>query len=575
MIDDRLHPLHHPAVPDPVRMNNPFSYTPHSLCYEAAAAVQAYLDATPQLMAQERQGKMFGVLVVRTATGERGFVAAYSGLLSGRNNWPWFVPPVFDAQQPDGHFKVNERYISHLNHLIASTEQSEAYRQAQATLATVEHDAEALLCAARKAMQHRKAQRNERRQEAELAGTTLSEAELQEMVRESQYDKAELRRIKKRLSDNTMVARQALSEYEDQLKTLRNDRHRESEALQQWLFTQYEVCNARGETRTLLDLFAEKTGQLPPAGAGDCCAPKLLQYAYKHGLQPLAIAEFWWGPPSNDYLRQPGHYYPACQSKCRAILPFMLQGLDVEPDRSAERTHDMPTVLYADDSIVVIDKPAGMLSVPGKDENRLSAEQFVRQQFNIPAEVTAVVHRLDMDTSGLLVFARTQAAQRALQTQFLKHTVKKRYEALLSWQTAGNGAPNIISLPLRPDIENRPRQMVDKLHGKTAITRFELGEVLPNGFQRVSLWPLTGRTHQLRVHCMHPEGLCSPIAGDPLYIRYASSADTENAICADTEDAICADILPNPGRLCLHAAQLTFVHPVTGKTMTFNSVVPF
>lgn len=253
----------------------------------------------------------------------------------------------------------------------------------------------------------------------------------------------------------------------------------------------------------------------------------------------------------------------------------MLQGLDVEPDRSAERTHDMPTVLYADDSIVVIDKPAGMLSVPGKDENRLSAEQFVRQQFNIPAEVTAVVHRLDMDTSGLLVFARTQAAQRALQTQFLKHTVKKRYEALLSWQTEGNGARDIISLPLRPDIENRPRQMVDKLHGKTAITCFELGEVLPNGCQRVSLWPLTGRTHQLRVHCMHPEGLCSPIAGDPLYIRYASSADTESTICADTEDAICADILPNPGRLCLHAAQLTFVHPVTGKTITFNSVVPF
>lgn len=575
MIDDRLHPLHHPAVPDPVRMNNPFCYTPHSLCTEAAAAVQHYLDTTPQLMALEHQGKMFGVLVVRTATGERGFVAAYSGLLSGRNNWPWFVPPVFDAQQPDGHFKVNERHISHLNRLIASTEQSEAYRQAQATLATVEHDAEALLCAARKAMQRRKAQRDQRRQEAELAGTALSEAELQAMVRESQYDKAELRRIKKRLSDNTMVARQALSEYEDQLKTLRNDRHRESEALQQWLFTQYKVCNARGETRTLLDLFAEETGQLPPAGAGDCCAPKLLQYAYKHGLQPLAIAEFWWGPPSYDYLRQPGHYYPACQSKCRPILPFMLQGLDVEPDRSAERTHDMPTVLYADDSIVVIDKPAGMLSVPGKDGNRLSAEQFVRQQFNIPAEVTAVVHRLDMDTSGLLVFARTQAAQRALQIQFLKHTVKKRYEALLSWQTVGVGARNIISLPLRPDIENRPRQMVDKLHGKTAITCFELGEVLPNGCQRVSLWPLTGRTHQLRVHCMHPEGLCNPIAGDPLYIRYASSSDTESTVCADTEDAICADILPNPGRLCLHAAQLTFVHPVTGKTMTFNSVVPF
>ncbi len=574
MIDDRLHPLHHPAVPDPVRMNNPFSYTPHSLCTEAAAAVQHYLDTTPQLMALEHQGKMFGVLVVRTATGERGFVAAYSGLLSGRNNWPWFVPPVFDAQQPDGHFKVNERHISHLNHLIASTEQSEAYRQAQATLATVEHDAEAQLCEAREALRRRKALRDQRRQEA-LTSTPLTAAEQQAMVRESQYDKAELRRIKKRLSDNTMVAKQALSEYEDQLKTWRDDRHRESEALQQWLFTQYKVCNARGETRTLLDLFAEETGQLPPAGAGDCCAPKLLQYAYKHGLQPLAIAEFWWGPPSNDYLRQPGHYYPACQSKCRPILPFMLQGLDVEPDRSAERTHDMPTVLYADDSIVVIDKPAGMLSVPGKDENRLSAEQFVRQQFNIPAEVTAVVHRLDMDTSGLLVFARTQAAQRALQTQFLKRTVKKRYEALLSWQTVGDGARNIISLPLRPDIENRPRQMVDKLHGKTAITCFELGEVLPNGCQRVSLWPLTGRTHQLRVHCMHPEGLCSPIAGDPLYIRYASSSDTESTVCSDTEDAICADILPNPGRLCLHAAQLTFVHPVTGKTMTFNSVVPF
>lgn len=356
-----------------------------------------------------------------------------------------------------------------------------------------------------------------------------------------------------------MVARQALSEYEDQLKTLRDDRHRESEALQQWLFTQYKVCNARGETRTLLDLFAEETGQLPPAGAGDCCAPKLLQYAYKHGLQPLAIAEFWWGPPSNDYLRQPGHYYPACQSKCRPILPFMLQGLDVEPDRSAERTHDMPTVLYADDSIVVIDKPAGMLSVPGKDENRLSAEQFVRQQFNIPAEVTAVVHRLDMDTSGLLVFARTQAAQRALQTQFLKHTVKKRYEALLSGVVQQHGAAvnwqeQCISLPLRPDPYNRPLQLVDPINGKTAVSHFALGHI-ENGQQHISLWPLTGRTHQLRVHCAHPDGLGCPIAGDPLYGR---------------------GIAPTPSkRLCLHAAQLCFTHPISGKPMTFNSVVPF
>ena len=557
MIDDCLHPLH-TAVPDPVRMNNPFSYTPHSLCTEAAVAVQHYLDTTPQLMALERQGKMFGVLVVRTAMGERGFVAAYSGLLSCRNDWPWFVPPVFDAQQPDGHFKVNERHISHLSNLIDSIERSDAYLQAKAALASAEHNAEAQLCEAREALRRRKALRDQRRQEA-LTGTPLTAAEQQAMVRESQYDKAELHRIKKRLSDNTMVARQALSEYEDQLKTLRDDRHRESEALQQWLFTQYKVCNARGETRTLLDLFAEQIHQLPPAGAGDCCAPKLLQYAYKHGLQPLAIAEFWWGPASNDYLRQPGHYYPACQSKCRPILPFMLQGLDVEPDRSAERTHDMPTVLYADDSIVVIDKPAGMLSVPGKDENRLSAEQFVRQQFNIPAEVTAVVHRLDMDTSGLLVFARTQAAQRTLQQQFLEHTVKKRYEALLSGVVQQHGAAvdwqkQCISLPLRPDPYNRPLQVVDPINGKTAVSHFALGHI-ENGQQHISLWPLTGRTHQLRVHCAHPDGLGCPIAGDPLYGR---------------------GIAPTPSkRLCLHAAQLCFTHPVSGKPMTFNSVVPF
>lgn len=558
MIDDCLHPLHHSAVPDPVRMNNPFCYTPHSLCTEARPPYNTISTPHPSLMALEHQGKMFGVLVVRTATGERGFVAAYSGLLSGRNNWPWFVPPVFDAQQPDGHFKVNERHISHLNHLIDSVERSYAYRQTKAALASAEHNAEAQLCEAREALRRRKALRDQRRQEA-LTGTPLTAAEQQAMVRESQYDKAELRRIKKRLSDNTMVARQALSEYEDQLKTLRDDRRRESEALQQWLFTQYKVCNARGETRTLLDLFAEETGQLPPAGAGDCCAPKLLQYAYKHGLQPLAIAEFWWGPPSNDYLRQPGHYYPACQSKCRPILPFMLQGLDVEPDRSAERTHDMPTVLYADDSIVVIDKPAGMLSVPGKDENRLSAEQFVRQQFNIPAEVTAVVHRLDMDTSGLLVFARTQAAQRALQTQFLKHTVKKRYEALLSGVVQQHGAAvnwheQCISLPLRPDPYNRPLQVVDPINGKTAVSHFALGHI-ENGQQHISLWPLTGRTHQLRVHCAHPDGLGCPIAGDPLYGR---------------------GIAPTPSkRLCLHAAQLCFTHPISSKPMTFNSVVPF
>ena len=536
--------------PDPVQLNNPFCYRPHALCLEAAAQVRAYIECSPALAAAARQGKMLGVLAVRAPGGQRGFLAAYSGLLGGRNDWPFFVPPVFDAQQPDGHFKQGERRISALNARIDTLRHSSGYLQAQQRLHQCRSEAAQQLEAERQAMRLRKAQRDRCRAEGHL-----SAGQAEALVRESQHDKAELRRLRQALMAREEAARQEALAQEEALQALRSERRRQSEALQRWLFSRYRVYNALGQSAALPEIFGQWGAPLPPAGAGDCCAPKLLQYAYIHGCRPLALAEFWYGAPDTGLVRLPGHFYPACRGKCRPILHFMLQGLDVEADRSTQRPAAPPRVVFADGSLAVVDKPWGMLSVPGREAGRPSAEAFVRQHFGVPEGQPVTVHRLDMDTSGLLVFALTRQAHKALQQQFIQHTVEKRYEALLEGTVQRHDTPCVqwdegtVRLPLRPDPLNRPLQTADLQHGHKACTRFRLEGTDAEGRQRVSLWPLTGRTHQLRVHCAHPYGLACPIAGDPLY----------------------GHGMPGGGRLCLHAAALSLTHPVTGQRLTFTS----
>ena len=438
-----IHPLHNTTVERPQRFTYPFCYEPHPLCREAAAEVQQYIAAHEEIRSDADRGKMFGVLVVESTDG-LAFLAAYSGLLAGRNDWEYFVPPVYDAQQPDGHFKTTEREISLATHL------------------------------------------------------------------------------------SPLTSKQM------------------SQELQLWLFHQYQLLNAHGETKDLVDIWQSYYSRpkllqkfpLPPGGTGDCCAPKLLQYAYQHGLKPVCMAEFWWGAPTKEELRQHLNYYPACRGKCKPILTWMLQGLDVDPDpETLGLQHlEIPTV-YEDNDLLVIDKPSGILSVPGRIED-YSVETVMRERY--PDSIVA--HRLDMGTSGLLIVAKNGEAYRILQQQFIHHEVRKKYLALLEQPGQGTG---VISLPLRPDPMNRPRQVVDMAHGKRAVTRYEyISDRL------VALWPETGRTHQLRIHCAHPDGLANPIVGDELY---------------GTRDK----------RLCLHAAEIWFRHPVTGSEMHFETTPNF
>ena len=431
-----VHPLK-TDLPKPAFFTDPFCYEPHPLCLLAAEEVKQEL-ARMSLT----EGKMFGVMIVESER-SLGFLAAYSGLLEGRNDWPYFVPPVFDAQQPDGYFKTKEREIM---------------------------------------------------QSADHKELSLS--------------------------------------------------------LQLWLFQQYRLLNGRGETKDLVEIWQDYHSAprirsrfpLPPGGTGDCCAPKLLQYAYLHHLTPVCMAEFWWGESPKSLIRHHGQFYPACRGKCKPVLTWMLQGLDVDPHTdAADAVYPEPAIIYEDEAMAVLSKPAGMLSVPGKTDDDSVAAWAQRRW---PGAM--LVHRLDMLTSGILLAAKTMEVYQQLQQQFTDRTVKKKYLAIVEGSPAKEHG--IIDLPLASDPMNRPLQVVDPENGKRAITEYR---VLQAGQRSLlALWPHTGRTHQLRMHCAHPEGLGCPIVGDELYGRKAD-------------------------RLYLQAQAIAFVHPMTGKRMHFELPYPF
>ena len=573
------------SIPSPRQFTYPFCYNVDPLAEAASLELQRYIADADLMSTEKGCGKMFGVLVVEyedeSGALQRGFLAAYSGLLGGRNDWPYFVPPVFDAQQPDGHFKRTEREISAINREIAAIEHDAEYLQSVAQHEQTKKRLQAEVDAFKAEVDAAKARRDARRK----SGEPLSEEEQAEMIRESQFMKAELRRRRKAMEQAESTLNTQHSTF---LKSLQRKRKQMSDELQRWLFSAYRMLNAKGEERDLIDIFREYTHAMPPAGAGDCCAPKLLQYAYLHRLRPVCMAEFWWGESPASEIRHHLHYYPACRSKCLPILTHMLKGLDVAPNPLAQKRHTAePRVLYADEYIMVVDKPAGMLSVPGKAENvrsefsdsaNISVEEYFANNSKLKTQNSKFLkaaHRLDMDTSGLLVLARTEEAYVELQRQFASRETVKRYEAVLSGVPTQNsklktqnssaqpsGCLEAISLPLIADINDRPRQRVDMEHGKPALTLYNIVEVravdantavayitkkVDKGRTLIHLYPKTGRTHQLRVHCAHPLGLACPILGDPLY-------GIERA-----------------DRMYLHAAELTFRHPVTGETMHFLS----
>lgn len=536
-------------ISKPEKFTYPFCYEPHPLCRLAADEVQRHIRESGLLPEDGGEGKMFGVLVVEYCEGTEsgkpprlGFLAAYSGLLAGRNDWQWFVPPVFDAQQPDGHFKRTETRISALNAEIESLRNSREYAEALETMHRHDAEAAATIEFLRRTAAEKKAQRDARRAEPR----PITPEETTAMEHESQHIKAELRRVRKRMEERHTADEAPVKAVEERINTLKKQRHDMSDALQQWLFSQYRMLNARGEERDLCDIFRDTTHHTPPAGAGDCCAPKLLQYAYSNNLHPVCMAEFWWGGTPRTEIRRHLHYYPACRGKCLPILTHMMQGLDVDDNPLATDNGKQMEIIYEDEWLAVTVKPEGMLSVPGKEE-RSSVTELMRRHWGEEGTVL-VAHRLDMDTSGLLLVARNAEIYTLLQRQFAQREVQKEYTALL------DGVPRrprhgTINLPLCPDIMDRPRQTVSHEHGKEAVTDYD---IIATDGQRtlVKLTPHTGRTHQLRVHCAHNEGLDCPIHGDALYGQRAE-------------------------RLCLHAARITFTHPVTGKRMTFEDKAPF
>ena len=565
-------------------MNNPLDYEPHPLCIQACREVQEMLARREDWQEEIARGKMFGVLIVENVKTDDdapkwGYLAAYSGQIGGRSDWEDFVPAVFDYLQPDGYFKTHEAEISHINLSISHLEKDERMKEARALIRKLQEERKRTIAAYQEKMKEAKAKRDSRREAGKL-----SESEEAEMIRESQFMKAELRRLKKSLSEKTALETE-FEDYQENILRLKQLRKQLSDALQQWLFSQFRMLNQEGESKDLLEIFRDEAlkeypqaaiatsriaalKMVPPAGSGECCEPKLLQYAYQHGYKPLQMAMFWWGESPKEEIRHHLQFYPACNGKCKPILHWMLPPSVFESPASAEygiggqkgtlpkqveMLYEQVETLYEDRELTVIHKPAGLLSVPGKDAAQPSVYALMRRKYP-EATGPLIVHRLDMATSGLMIIAKTEFAYHRLQKEFLNHRVQKKYIAIISEkEISGKDIPEkgIISLPLMPDYLDRPRQIVDHEQGKEAITEYEVLEPVDDSHLRIALYPKTGRTHQLRVHCAHQEGLNAPILGDPLY-------GNEKA-----------------ARLHLHAEEITFEHPLTGKKITITRKADF
>ena len=542
-MESKFHTFAQPiqSIPLPERFTYPFHYTPHPLCVIAAEETQAYLKERTEWREELQTGKMFGVLVVRTPAGEVGYLAAFSGNLAGKNVHPFFVPPIYDLLQPDGFFRQEEERINEINARIRTLQASPALEDARSRLQSTIEYCDFVLQAAKDLMKKRKEERDRLRQ------FPLTEEETTLLIKESQHMKAAHKLTKKSLRSILEEDQAKVDRLEQEIEQLKQERKRRSAALQRKLFEQFRILNARGEVKDLCELFAPTYQGAPPAGAGECAAPKLLQYAYQHQLEPIAMAEFWWGDSPKTEIRHHGYYYPACKGKCEPILHHMLQGLRVDENPLLADSHRETKldILYEDDYLLVINKPEGMLSVPGKGD-----VDSVYQRLSIlypEATGPIIVHRLDMATSGLLLAAKTKEAHQNLQAQFKNRTIQKRYIALLEGEVPQDEGE--IRLPLCPDPLDRPRQIVSEEFPKPAFTRYLVLE-RTSGKTLIAFYPQTGRTHQLRVHAAHPLGLHCPILGDELYGRKAE-------------------------RLYLHAEYLAFTHPITSERIEIQKSPAF
>lgn len=541
-------------------MNNPFDYIPDDACEKAFGRLTDRLEALKESNKSDdinfcrelEGGKMLGVLIAADRCGVCHTLYAFSGQLgNGGFYHPGFVEPVFDYLQPYGYFKTNEAEISRQNREITRFEHGE--------FAKIKHDYESLkktldveIDEYREQCRLSKMQRAARRE----AGI-CNEAELAAMTRQSQFEKAELHRLKKRASARLEPYVEKLQTAQTHLELLKEKRRCDSEALQKWLFSNFTVLNARGESRSLSEIFADTPMKIPPSGAGECCAPKLLQAAYRRGWHPVSMAEYWYGKPKEGEIRRHGEHYPACRGKCRPVLGWMLQGLEIEPPLDSElltSEPQQPAIIYENRWFCIVDKPAGMLSVPGKGA-AISVQRWLTDKYGAH-KCVKMAHRLDQDTSGLLIATFGEQPFKLMQSLFATRQVKKEYVAVLDgdYESLGIAMTGRIELPLSPDWLDRPRQRVDFDGGKDAITIYEFASA-SGGRSRVVFHPVTGRTHQLRVHAASEMGLRMPIAGDRLYGRKGVGGAVQ--------------------RLHLHAQKIEFTFPIDGRCYSFESPAPF
>jgi tRNA pseudouridine32 synthase/23S rRNA pseudouridine746 synthase len=536
----------------PERFTFPFYYEPHPLTKIAAAELQHYLETQTHLdhnfgLNADAEGiaigKMFGVLVVQDTEGKLGYLSAFSGKLADSNDHPGFVPPVFDMLVENSFFLKGIEIINTINDRIREIESDENYLHLKLDVEKLSAKAEQEISAFKEQLkrnkEHRKQLREKQKNSLSQPEYVVFEADL---IKHSLHDKHQLNVLTKKWEQILSAVQTGLVQFESEIETLKEERKEKSASLQQQLFAQYVFLNKDGKSKSLQEIFSLTAFGKPPGGAGECATPKLLQYAFANGYKPLAMAEFWWGASPKSEIRKHKQYYPACTGKCKPILAHMLDGIPVDENpflRISEERRELE-IVYEDESLVVVNKPAGLLSVPGVNI-RESVYTRLKEVFGDTEPL--IVHRLDMDTSGLLVVAKTQEAHRHIQRQFMQGRVKKRYTALLSKEI--DQSEGEINLPLAADVYNRPRQLVCFKTGKKSITRWKVIKKY-SAMTKVDFWPLTGRTHQLRIHSAHELGLNAPIVGDDLYGTVAK-------------------------RMYLHAAYLEFTHPKTKEKISFEA----
>ncbi|MDH2206530.1 pseudouridine synthase [Empedobacter sp. GD03644] len=536
----------------PKKFDYPFYYEPTEIAKQACKEVQEYLENQTDFehnfglendLSSTPIGKMFGVLVVRNQENKIGYLAAVSGKLANTNQHKIFVPPVFDMLNKNGFFLEQEERLNEINRILESLENNQNYLQLKEDFLQFEINSKLKI---EEGKQLLKSNKKDRKSQRETISSTLSEEEIQffeeDLIKQSLRDKYEFRVLSEKLDAEKQLLLNEINVFENKISSLKEERKTKSNSLQNQLFNQYQFLNKFKQEKGLLEIFSNTVFQQPPAAAGECAAPKLLQYAFQNDLEPICMAEFWWGDSPKSEVRKHGQFYPACTGKCEPILGHMLQGIELNENLLLKQNSIIEEleILYQDDDLVVINKPEEFLSVPGI-EIKDSVYLRIKHQFPL-ATGPIIVHRLDMSTSGILVLALNKESHKILQQQFIKRKVHKRYIALLDGNIEHDNG--FIDLPLRVDLDDRPRQMVCYEYGKTAQTKYEV-ILRKDNKTLVYFYPITGRTHQLRMHASHRLGLNAPIIGDDLYGKKAN-------------------------RLHLHAESLEFTHPKTKELMKFQ-----